>query len=785
MCTGEQLDAQDSKLEEFDELHTSALVKLTQLMDFFRASPKTVGAPQVIVTQQPLKMPIPTFDGSYEGWPKFKALFNDLIGKCGDSDATKLQYLDKALIGEASGILDARIINNNNYEQAWQLLKDRFENPRVIIDTHITGLLTMSPIVKQSYKELRSLIDTCNRHVEGLRFMDQEVDGTAGLIVVKLLSLCLDCETRKQWEQTMDHGELPDLDDTMKFLRNYCQVLERCEVDKTPSSRVVVKPPVMVKSSSALKTSHPALSNLSENVCEICTGQHSNYKCSSFLSMSIDERMVEVKQKGLCFNCLRKGHQIRGCPSDKSCSKCAKKHHTMLHYEQVSPLETRQQSSSGSAMTKTGSAAISEDNVSTACFGVQRRVKQVLLMTALVNVASRSGKIVKLRALLDSGSQVNLVSEAAVKLLSLPKYPANVPVVGVGGVRSQIRHQVILRLSSGYSAFECNINCLVTSRVTGKIPSVPVDVFEWKFPPGIVLADPSFNEPKDVDLLIGAELFFDILKSAQLKLSDELPHLYETQFGWVLAGALEESHDEVVNVMCVNNEDPLLKSVQRFFEQEELPEEKELTCEEQRIEDHFCKTYQRDGEGRFIVQLPFRDSIDQLGDSRSLAFKRFLSSEKRISNDIEMKRMYQDFLKEYVDLGHCHEIREEDDAPGQRNYYFPHHAVLKPSSTSTKLRVVFDGKAKSNGLSLNEVLMVGPKIQNDLFSIVLRFRTHVYAFSADIEKMYRQVKIDPNQTRYQRIFWREQPKDPIKVLELSTVTYGKFSAPFRAVRSMI
>ncbi|XP_062538146.1 uncharacterized protein LOC134206445 [Armigeres subalbatus] len=477
MCTGEQLDAQDSKLEEFDELHTSALVKLTQLMDFFRASPKTVGAPQVIVTQQPLKMPIPTFDGSYEGWPKFKALFNDLIGKCGDSDATKLQYLDKALIGEASGILDARIINNNNYEQAWQLLKDRFENPRVIIDTHITGLLTMSPIVKQSYKELRSLIDTCNRHVEGLRFMDQEVDGTAGLIVVKLLSLCLDCETRKQWEQTMDH--------------------------------------------------------------------------------------------------------------------------------------------------------------------------------------------------------------------------------------------------------------------------------------------------------------------AQLKLSDELPQLYETQFGWVMAGALEESHDEVVNVMCVNNEDPLLKSVQRFFEQEELPEEKELTCEEQRIEDHFCKTYQRDGEGRFIVQLPFRDSIDQLGDSRSLAFKRFLSSEKRISNDIEMKRMYQDFLKEYVDLGHCHEIREEDDAPGQRNYYFPHHAVLKPSSTSTKLRVVFDGKAKSNGLSLNEVLMVGPKIQNDLFSIVLRFRTHVYAFSADIEKMYRQVKIDPNQTRYQRIFWREQPKDPIKVLELSTVTYGTSSASFLAVRSMI
>jgi hypothetical protein len=786
-----KVQEQDQKLDEFDQLHTEALVKLNELLDFFRPDPvaNNPGVPQVIVTQQPLKTPIPTFNGKYEEWPKFKALFSDLVGKCGDSDATKLQYLDKALIGEASGILNARIINNNSYEQAWQLLEERFENPRVIIDTHISGLLSMKPIPKQSYKELRNLIDTFSRHVEGLRFMEQEVDGTAGLIVVKLLTMCLDGETRKQWEQTLEHGELPDLEQSMKFLRNYCQVLERCEVDKVPPSKVAVKPTPMSKSNSSPRASYPATSNSTENVCDVCAGQHCNYKCPSFLNMSVDQRIAKVKQSGLCFNCLRKGHQIKACPSDKSCSKCSKKHHTLLHFEQLFQSEPKPQGCGAKSKppeVQTSSAsAVPEDPVSTACSSVPRRAKQVFLMTALVNVTSKSGRIVKLRALLDAGSQVNLVSESAVKLLGLPKYPANVPVVGVGGVISRIRHQVVLRLASDYANFGSDVDCLVTLKVTGKIPSAPVNIEDWNIPSGIVLADPKFNEPRDVDILIGAEMFFQLLKPAQIRIGEGQPTLYETHFGWVVAGAFEDSNNEAVAVLCATSEDPLLRSIQRFFEQEEIPEDRPVTSEDQEIEEHFCRTHRRDEDGRFIVQLPFRSNLQQLGDSRSLALRRFLSTEKRLSRDIEMKKMYQSFIDDCEKLGLCHEIQEENDPPGQQNYYFPHHAVLKPSSTSTKLRVVFDGKAKPNGLSLNEVLMTGPKIQNDLFDILLRFRIYIYAFSGDVEKMFRQVKLDPAFRRYHRAFWRAHPEDKLKVLELLTVTYGTSPASFLAVRSMI
>jgi tRNA U34 2-thiouridine synthase MnmA/TrmU len=86
----------------------------------------------------------------------------------------------------------------------------------------------------------------------------------------------------------------------------------------------------------------------------------------------------------------------------------------------------------------------------------------------------------------------------------------------------------------------------------------------------------------------------------------------------------------------------------------------------------------------------------------------------------------------------------------------PHHFVIKPDSTTTKLRVVFDTSAKTSiGLSLNDALKVGATVQQELFEIIVRFRKHQNAFTADIT-MYRQVRIDDSQhklTKCQREDW--------------------------------
>ncbi|XP_075210415.1 uncharacterized protein LOC142317752 [Lycorma delicatula] len=126
-----------------------------------------------------------------------------------------------------------------------------------------------------------------------------------------------------------------------------------------------------------------------------------------------------------------------------------------------------------------------------------------------------------------------------------------------------------------------------------------------------------------------------------------------------------------------------------------------------------------------------------------------------------------------------------DDEVQKSGYHIPHHAVVRENSTTTKLRVVFDAFCKSDAnCSLNECLMVGPVVQEELFSIVLRFRSHIYVMVADIEKMYRQILVEPLQTQYQLIFWREDSSQPIKMYRLLTVTYGTASAPFFATRTL-
>ncbi|XP_071056370.1 uncharacterized protein [Onthophagus taurus] len=141
-------------------------------------------------------------------------------------------------------------------------------------------------------------------------------------------------------------------------------------------------------------------------------------------------------------------------------------------------------------------------------------------------------------------------------------------------------------------------------------------------------------------------------------------------------------------------------------------------------------------------------------------------------------------MEEYLSLGHMIECSKEISSVGQQ-FFLPHHGVIKESSTSTKLRVVFNGSQKStSGMSLNDYLLPGPKLQNDLVDVLMRWRQHPVAFAADIEKMYRQIKVHSDHLPFQQILWRTNPSDPIKIYQLSTVTYGLTCAPYLAIRCL-
>ncbi|KAK9510615.1 hypothetical protein O3M35_005360 [Rhynocoris fuscipes] len=134
-------------------------------------------------------------------------------------------------------------------------------------------------------------------------------------------------------------------------------------------------------------------------------------------------------------------------------------------------------------------------------------------------------------------------------------------------------------------------------------------------------------------------------------------------------------------------------------------------------------------------------------------------------------------------LGHMEEIDSSQST--DKFNFLPHHCVCNDNSSTTKIRAVFHASCKtSSDLSFNNILMVGPTIQEDLVSIVLRFRRHQYVMTADITKMYRQVNLVPEHRNLQCIVWRENQDEPIKEYRLNTVTYGTAPASYLATRCL-
>ena len=141
-------------------------------------------------------------------------------------------------------------------------------------------------------------------------------------------------------------------------------------------------------------------------------------------------------------------------------------------------------------------------------------------------------------------------------------------------------------------------------------------------------------------------------------------------------------------------------------------------------------------------------------------------------------------IQTYLDLGHAEPVPPEEP-PLSELYYLPMHAVMKDSSTSTKLRVVFDGSAiTSSGTSLNQSLLVGPTIQPTLSNILLKFRCYPIALNADITKMYREVLLHPADKNLHRFVWRASPTDPLQDFRMCRVTFGVSASPYLAVRTL-
>ena len=714
-----------------------------------------------------LKLPalnLPSFSGSYEKWPGFSDTFKSSVHNDKRfTDCQRLVYLRSCLTDKAADKIESLETTDANYQVAWRILEKYYDDPVAVINNHIKSFFELPNCQNASASSIGDMLNNVTKHYRALEALNKPF---LEAFPIYAITSKLDYQTRVKWKEYIQ-GTFPTMEILLDFLHCREKVLEtnKSMSKDEKSERGVPRNDNTNRSGNRVRQANSnqnrAASTYSIQTrpfCHICKNSHFTQNCEQLVKATIPERLDIVKNLNLCYNCLRSNHSVNECNAS-TCKTCNKKHHTLLHQDN----NTQRKQVNFANLHNTDSS-------------------RVLLSTAVIHVLDHKGNPHTCRALLDNGSQVNFLTERMATKLGLRQCKVDIPLGGVNKMSSSVQKMTRTTIQSRLNRYSTILSFLITPEINDHAPSERINRVDLKIPANLHLADPEFHIPGTIDALIGAEIFLKLLCVGQISLANNNAVLQKTHFGWILGGTTPGAKSKNV-AMCNLSLNLLHDQISKFWEIENEPHQKGLSNEENECEKHYMDSTTRDPvSGRYTVKLPFKENINELGESYSRALKRFYSLERSLSKNLNHKDQYSNFLREYEELGH---MSEDKSASTYDGYFLPHHSVIKQSSLTTKLRVVFDASAKtSTGVSLNDTLKVGPNIQDDVFSLLVRFRSHPYAVTADIEKMYRQINLHPSDRKFQKILWREDDRQPIKVFTLNTITYGTSSASFLATRSL-
>lgn len=770
------------------------------------------------------KIEIPRFGGDVKGWQTFIDMFNSIVHNNSTlSNIEKFNYLINSLTGAPLALVKCTPLTGNNYMIAYNALLERYQNTRLIATSHWQAIMNAKRVNdSENPHALRQLIDIFNENISVLQnmgFPTKQWD----FILFNLLLDRLDSTMATRFE--LGNESLADgkyYDTLVKYLNNICAALDNVKFAQsaiTPShsnkNTNKVNNDKTQFSKSKYTSSFVVNSNVSFN-CQLCSKDHLIYNCPNFLSKTPEERFNLAKKYKWCINCLGSRHSTNNCSSKGSCRLCLspRRHHTLLHFsnkpttttngeaasqQNLSRLQPNYDDSSQNPTALNSNAQYSNaHNSNTQSFlaqnvgyssavmnSVNDTSSTILLATALVDVLDSRGWPQPVRVLLDSASQSHFMSSKCCTRLGLSRKKLSVNIHGVGQSSAHASEGVSCSFKPRNQPHPLfSIDALILPQICTNLPSVTISDKKNSGFSELKLADPNFHVSQPIDMLLGADIFAHILKGTAPIHEFNNPVALDTIFGWIIMGKFESSPKVCALVASIDTPLSSLDTlVRRFWDLEEVPESPRLSPDDVRAETLYQASLTRNEMGRFIVSLPFKDELPVFPDSRDIAIKRFLCLERKLLKDSELYRQYCDFMRDYLEVQHMELIPDLNITP--HSYYIPHHCVIKADSSTTKLRVVFDASSRcNNNLSLNDTLLVGPKLQPDICSLLLRFRIHPICFTADIKQMYRQILISNNHQDFQRILWRFSRNDPIQDYRLKTVSFGISSSPFLALRTI-
>lgn len=683
----------------------------------------------------------------------FKADFKHAIeAKYSNRDA--ITFLPSCLQGKPLDLIKGI---GTDYKAAWEYLDSIYGDPRFVSDTITQDIVKFRALQNGEdarFCDLVHLVKRCHNTLKEVG-VPGDMNNNHMLSIIEQ-KMCAD--DRKVWSRDLEReGKIATLQGLMEWMTVEMK------------SRMRATAPLRTGTSNSrsvhhVRTEGSVRGNSTWHKCWLChTSAHWPDQCQRFAAMGVDERIKTAKENHVCFGCLKRAgreHRLENCSRKQRCAKteggeqCQHFHHPLLHKSNA---------------IRARIAAFTEN-------------QEALMPVISANICGQNGVYKRGNILLDTGAQVSLIRNDTAEVLGLKGKDTSVTITKVGGEEETMKTK----------EYRVPVNSLDdTPKYSVKaigIPSIGDDITAVqtsKLADLLCVPNEKIHRGKgQIDMLIGIDHAH--IHTGQTKQVGQLV-ARKTPLGWVVFGGSTETLSSSSRILFVKLSMPV--DLTDFWTTETMGVQvKPCVCdadklsqverEEAEVISNSCKKV----GAQWMIPYPWKRDPNLLPDNKSLALKRLEGTERRLKSSPDQGESYDKQMKEMLEMNFCRKLSQEDMGNFEGPvHYIPHHAVLRPESKSTPVRIVFNSSSVFQGHKLNDYWMKGPDLLNSLFGVLLRFREREVALLGDISKMYHRILIPVQDQHVHRFLWQnlETHREP-DVYVKTVLTFGDKPAPAMA-----
>lgn len=535
-----------------------------------------------------------------------------------------------------------------------------------------------------------------------------------------------------------------------------------------------------------ISTDGASVPSVKKDICVFCDKNHVSNECFSARRMSDEDKRKALQKSKRCFVCIRPGHCSRQCKANVSCIVCEKRHYAImcpeLHRKRdvlIGKPKINEEVRAIDSVPKEESAINVEGLIEAekATMMTARSFESDVALMTLSVFAGNGDKEILVRCLLDCGSQHSYLSVSAAKRLQLKPVREVRIVHGLfgGSETHPLLHKVYkINLINLQRSYELIIEVRDQKKICGEVAMLSAEEMGELLQYDNIAMAHHKDTPMDIELLLGADVLKRLL-TGTVKMTQMGLLGVHTKLGWTVMGASdrEESRETVLSSLSlhVNELDTTeLWNVETLGIKDPI-ETSSVKTRQDDLMRQFRETIKVTNEGRYQVNLPFRENHVVLPSYKAMAWKRHQVMMNRLEKNGLLKS-YQDIFDEWerlhiIDVVPSHEL-------SWHACYLPHRPVIKEESLTTKIRPVFDASAKSRGeASLNDCLEKESNLIEIIPEVIDRFRRHSVGVTADIEKAFLQLEVNPEQKDFLR-FYNTNGRE----YRHRRVVFGVSSSPF-------